>query len=94
MASIQNASIKSQTLEVHLGIWLEKSFLKKFHDSCPPTANIATRFAESIPSLKNLRPMPGEVLTVPVSGCKDRESLQQIAFRFFSKRYITLPAHV
>merc|ERR1719458_1134539 len=32
-------------------------------------------FAESTPSLKNLRPMPGEVVFVPVSGSTARENL-------------------
>lgn len=46
------------------GIWLLKSFEKKFQSSgYPLTENIATKFAESIPSLRNLRPIPG------ASGC-------------------------
>ena len=56
-------------------MWLEKSFLKKFHDSCPSTEYMATRFAESIPSLKNLRPIPGAVLSLLVSGSNAKESL-------------------
>ena len=56
-------------------MWLEKSFLKKFHDSCPSTEYMATRLAESIPSLKNLRPIPGAVLSLLVSGSNAKESL-------------------
>ena len=67
--------LSTQTLESHLGIWFEKLFLKKFQDSCPSTENIAIMFAESTPSLKNLRPMPGDVVFVPVSGSTARENL-------------------
>ena len=42
-----------------LGMWLAKSFLKKFQDSCPPIEYMATRLAESLPSLRSLSPMPG-----------------------------------
>ena len=38
-----------------------KSFLKKFHESWPFTEYMATKLAESIPSLRNLSPMPGAV---------------------------------
>ncbi len=44
---------------VTVGIWFVKSFLKKLNESWPSTEYIATRDAESIPSLKNLRPKPG-----------------------------------
>lgn len=41
-------------------ICVVKSFEKKFQSSgWPKTLNIETRFAESIPSLKNFRPIPG-----------------------------------
>ena len=70
-------TLSTQILSSHPGIWLEKSFLKKFQDCCPPTENIATRFAESTPSLKNLRPMPGAVVIVSVSGSKARDSLKR-----------------
>lgn len=36
-----------------------KSFLKKLNESWPSTEYMATREAESIPSLKNLSPRPG-----------------------------------
>lgn len=46
------------------GIWVLKSSEKKFQSSCwPLTLFIETKFAESIPSLKNFKPIPG------VSGC-------------------------
>lgn len=41
-------------------IWFWNSCLKKFHSpGYPLTEYIATKLAESIPSLKNLRPIPG-----------------------------------
>ena len=70
-------TLSTLILSSHPGIWLEKSFLKKFQDCCPPTENIATRFAESTPSLKNLRPIPGAVVILPVSGSKARDSLKR-----------------
>ena len=57
-------------------MWLEKSFLKKFQDSCPSTEDMATRLAESTPSLRNLRPIPGAVFSFSVSGSKARDSLE------------------
>ena len=41
-------------------IWLKKVLEKKFQSfGCPATLHMETRLAESIPSLKNLRPIPG-----------------------------------
>jgi hypothetical protein len=54
---------------------LEKSFLKKFHESWPSTEYIATRLAESIPSLKNLSPRPGARLSTFGFGSAATESL-------------------
>ena len=61
-------------------MWLEKSFLKKFQDSCPSTEYMATRLAESTPSLRNLRPIPGAVFSFSVSGSNARDSLEKIFF--------------
>ena len=82
-------------------MWLEKSFLKKFHDSCPSTEYMATRLAESIPSLKNLRPIPGAVLSLLVSGSNAKESLgwghiciYANMHLLWKKQILTWPAHV
>ena len=61
-------------------MWLEKSFLKKFQDSCPSTEYMATRLAESTPSLRNLRPIPGAVFSFSVSGSNARDSLEKNIF--------------
>ena len=42
------------------GIWVEKFIEKKFQSlSYPLTEFIETKFVESIPSLRNLSPIPG-----------------------------------
>jgi hypothetical protein len=58
-------------------IWFWNSCAKKFHSpGCPLTEYIATKLAESIPSLKNLRPIPGPSgALVPNSGLAADESL-------------------
>jgi hypothetical protein len=43
-----------------VGIWFTKSFEKKFQSSgYPSTLNIATKLEESMPSLRNFKPIPG-----------------------------------
>ena len=56
-------------------MWLVKLFLKKFHESWPLTEYMATRLAESTPSLRNLRPIPGAVLRAGGDGSLARENL-------------------
>ena len=56
-------------------MWVVKSFRKKFQESCPLTENMATRLAESIPSLRNFNPMPGAVPGLGGAGSLAWESL-------------------
>jgi len=59
--SVENLiATASKAAPVAVAMWLEKSFSKKFQSpGVPFTPYIATRSAESTPSLKNLRPSPG-----------------------------------
>jgi hypothetical protein len=51
-----------------VGMWFDQSFSKGFQLGYPSTPNIATKLAEGIPSLKNLRPIPGTKLPSAPSG--------------------------
>lgn len=50
------------------GINVEKLFAKKFQLFYPFTEYIATKFADGVPSLKNLRPNPGAKLSYAPSA--------------------------
>jgi len=62
------AAKSSREADVAGPMWLEKSLAKKFHDGWPLTLYIETRLADYIPSLRNLRPIPGMKLASPPSG--------------------------
>jgi len=66
--AVENFLAKGKRAAPALGMWLEKSFLKKFQLSYPSTPNMATKLAESMPSRKNLSPIPGVVLSFLASG--------------------------
>lgn len=58
-----------------IGTWLVKSCSKKLNDSYPYNEYIAIKLADLIPSLKNLRAIPGATFGTEASGAAAAEIL-------------------
>ena len=68
LVAVANFRARGREEKGGLETWFEKFLRKKFQDSWPLTENMATRFPESTPSLRHLRPNPGLVFLTRGSG--------------------------